>query len=173
MKRCFVFIICGILCLLLIIYVVVPIIRLMLFSHASQTKYYAEFQSYKDNFVLIKDFIMEKYPDSWNTCLCVDIMEDGSRTLYDPHIEEYLELPKQVSSALKTIDEHAFPNKDSDFDLIRIYGSRISFSIVNGQYSLVYSSEGKPTFVNGPNEGCELFVKNLGDGWYHVVKRPS
>ena len=67
----------GIFCLLLIIYVVVPIIQLMLFSHASQTKYYAEFQSYKDNFVLIKDFIMEKYPDSWNTCLSVDIMEDG------------------------------------------------------------------------------------------------
>lgn len=170
MKRKLKYVLWGILALLLIRFVVYPACLFIAFNISSHTAYYADFESYKEEFVLIKDYIAEGFRDVEDRKLYYKRSDDGSYTLFSYSCEEKWVVPDEVASALDTVDNQAFAYKDSRFDCIRIYGERISFTIENGQYTLTYSPEGRPKFVNFPDEDVFFYTKRLGDGWYHVKK---
>ena len=141
---------------------------LLWFSHTNTWAHSAEFDQYGADFQVVKDYIQAQYPNEYDKYLSVG--HSGGVYLYDPDTGEKLQLPSDVLASLEAISSNGFPHKDADLDVIRIHGDRITFSTTNGQYALVYSPSGTPTWVNSPDETKMASVKTIGDGWYHVAK---
>lgn len=160
--------------LLAVVLLTVNIIGSYSFLMNIRWQFAADFEDYADEFILVKDFCREYCPDAENTWLSVGINEDKtSRYLYDPIISAKVDCPSNVSEALNTLKLHAFPNKDSTFNLIRIQGNRISFCIENGQYALVFSPDTKPFSVTSLTKTDKVFVKRITGDWYHVTVDPN
>lgn len=139
------------------------------FNYAHTWKYAADYKTYAEQFNTIKDYVIEQFsyePDRW---FSVSVSESKEYRIYDPESKSYLDCPDEVDSALELIWKNGFPDKEANFDIIRIGENRISFGIENGQYALVYSPLQRPTYVNGPSENKEIFVREIEDGWYHVT----
>lgn len=132
--------------------------------------YAAEYDEYADEFNLIKDYVLEEYPNETDKWLSVTSGSEPNR-LFDPDSD--LDSPDEINEALTLVCRNAFPHKDSYLEVIRIHGNRVSFCIPNGQYALVYSPDEKPSWVNSPTETNGVFVKKIGDGWYHVSMNPN
>ena len=130
----------------------------------------ADFDQYSEHFIAVKDYITSEFPNETHKLLSVSI-KDQSATLYDMDADEYLCLPDDIALSLDMICRYGFPHKDSDFDLIRIQGNRITFLVRNGSYALVYSPDEKPTWLNSPDESKKIRVKSIQDGWYHITNR--
>jgi hypothetical protein len=133
-------------------------------------KYSADYVDFANEFNLVKNYIAEEFPNETDKLLTVSNNGRESVSLFDPETKTYLVLPAEISASLKTIRNNAFPDKDSNFDTIRIQDERIAFCISNGEYALVFSPEKKPTWVNSPNEVSRVKLKAIQDGWYHVRK---
>lgn len=154
----------------LIVFASVFVVEFMMFDYNHTWKYSADYENFANDFDLVKNYIITEFPgesDKW-----LSVSNNGSKgiMLFDPNTENYLVLPEDVASSLASIRNNAFPNKDSDFDTIRIQKERISFCISNGEYALVYSPGKKPMWVNSPSEDSKVKVKAIQDGWYHVTK---
>lgn len=162
-----------ILLILAVVFVCIPQVFILLFHNTSMWAYSADYNNYADDFRTVKNYIQTEYPEETDKWLDVSHSGDHGHRLYDPDVDGYLEIPSDVLSSLDVICDHGFPYKDAVFDVIRIHGDRISFCIENGQYALVFSPNEKPSWVNSPNENSEVKVKSIGDGWYHVTKRPG
>lgn len=160
--------------LLLTVIVCIPIVMLSIFNYNHLWKLSADFENYADDFNAVKNYIEAEFPNESDKYLCVSSASSShGRGLFDPDTKEYLQVPSDIISSIDTISREGFPDKDSTFDVIRIHEGRISFCIENGQYALVYSPNQKPSWVNSPNEDWEVFVKSIGEGWYHVTKNPG
>ena len=136
-------------------------------------KHSANFKEYADDFTMVKDYVEEQFGDEDYKRLSVSINEKKEIRLYDAGTNEYLQLPTDILSSLELIRKHGFPDKDSNFDTLKIQGDRISFCIENGQYALVFSPNGRPSWVNTPTEDSAVRVRSIGDGWYHVRKKSA
>ena len=154
------------LALILILFVTAPFI-LLKYNYTWQ--YEANYTSYADNFNAVAKYIQSQYPDETDKYLVISYSADYGRRLYDPDTSTDIQLPSNVQSSLNTICYDAFPNPNGHPDVIRVHGNRISFCIPNGQYALVFSPDGKPTWVNSPEENCNVKVKSIGGDWYHVT----
>ena len=55
-------------------------------------------------------------------------------------------------------------------ETIYVYDTFVSFKIVNGRASFVYSVNGeKPRYVNRPDEGkLRIHVEKIFDNWYYA-----
>lgn len=127
--------------------------------------YCVDFDEYEDEFTLVKDYVMELYPDEEEKLLSISALgSEKAPRLYDVDTKTYLDCPSDITEALQIMLGHK-----QGLNIIRIFGNRVYFSMEMGYYSLVYSPDGKPTFVNGPNETCGCDVRRIGGGWYHVV----
>ncbi len=142
----------------------VLVFNLVLVYHNHMWKYSAEYEEFADDFNKVKDYIAETYSNKSDKWVSI-----SSKGIFNPETKSYLILPDDVAASLEVIRKGAFPDKDSDLDVIRIHEGRISFCISSGVYALVYSPEQKPKWVNSPNEEERVKVKSLGDGWYHVL----
>ncbi|MBE6607367.1 MAG: hypothetical protein E7633_02255 [Ruminococcaceae bacterium] len=160
------------LCIIIIVVILMPICifvgQLMIVNYNHIWKYCANYEEYADEFNLVKDYIEAEFPNETNKYLSINSY-GGRLKVYDPDTKEYLQFPDDVKSALYVINRNGFPDKDSNFDIIRIHKGRISFGIENGQYALVFSPNNKPKWVNSPDEDNKIRVKSIGDGWYHVT----
>ena len=150
----------------------VLIVPRLIFHHILLWKSSADFEACADDFNVVKNYIAAEFPNETNKWLLVSSAGGQGTRLSDPDINEYLQAPSNVISSLEAIDKNGFPDKYADLDVIRIHTGRISFC-VDGWYALVYSPNEKPSWVNLPNEDCEIRVKSIGEGWYHVVKVPG
>lgn len=155
---------------LLIISVSSFAVKLMIIDHNHFWKYSADYKEFADDFNLVKNYITSEFPNEEDKCLYVSNNGSDEITLFDPRAENYLVLSEKIASSLTSLYSSAFPDKDSNFDTIRIQGERISFCISSGEYALVYSPNKKPTWVNSPIENSKVKVKPIQDGWYHVTK---
>lgn len=155
---------------LLIVFVFIADIPLMIFYYSHIWEYSADYEEFSDEFNLVKNYIAEEFSDESNRVLMVSHKASEGLALYDLETKSYLTLPDDIPSALKSIYDDAFTNKDSNFDTIRIQDGRISFCIECGEYALVYSPDKKPMYVNSPSEDVKVKVKAIQDGWYHVTK---
>lgn len=140
----------------------------LMFSYTSLWKYSANYEDNADDFHVVKNYIEAEFSSENDKWLSV-----SSFGIYDPDTNAYLQLPSEVALSLQAIYRNGFPDKDANFDIIRIHSDRISFGIENGRYALVYSPNQKPSWLNSPNEDFDVRVKPIKDGWYHVVRNPG
>ena len=148
----------------------VYVVMVASFAYICTWKYNANFEEYSEEFILVKDYVINQYSCADDTYIVASFNKDSEEYyLYDPEKNIELSSSKEVVKAIETIETKAFSDKDANFDIIRIQGERISFCISNGKYALVYSPNEKPTWVNDPNEKEGVYVKEIADGWYHVV----
>ncbi len=156
-----------------LIMICICVLPLLLFSYSHLWAHSADYDHYADDFHTVKNYCQTQFPDEADKWLYVSHSRDHGHRLYDPDTNDYLEMPDDVLAALESICFNGFPHKDAALDAIRIQGDRVSFCIENGQYALAFSPNEKPSWVNSPDEGAEVKVKSLGNGWYHVVRRPD
>lgn len=140
----------------------------LFFSDEGNWIYNAEFDAYKEEYEYVKDYVLENCKGEEETILAVSSRGE-SYALYDIHLSKYYE-SEELSKALITISNESFSYKDSNFDVIRVHGDRVSFCIRNGAYALAYSPNEVPTWINGPDEEREIDTKKICDGWYHVTE---
>lgn len=151
-----------------IVAVCIYITPLVLFYHISLWKVSADFETYADDFNVVKDYLEGEFADEPGKKLFVSNRVGQGIRLYDPDTDEYLQIPSNVASSLDVIEKDGFPDLDADLDVIRIYEDRISFE--SGYYALVYSPSQKPSWLKVPGDTV-VKVKTIGDGWYHVTKK--
>lgn len=151
-----------------IITVCISIAFLFWLHNAFIWKVSADFETYADDFNVVKNFIQEEFPNESNKCLLVSTSGGQGIRLFDLDTDEYLQVPEDVLSSLERIDKEGFPDLDADLSVIRIHEDRVSFE--SGSYALVYSPSQKPSWLKAPGD-TEVKVKVIGDGWYHVTKK--
>lgn len=154
---------------LVFILILIIIVPFMLLHYNYTWQYSADYASYANDFNHVAAYIQSQYPDETDKYLRISYSADYSHRLYDPDNDTYLQLPSDVIVSLNSICTNGFPNPNGHPDVIRIHSGRISFCIPNGQYALVFSPDSKPSWVNLPDEDCDIKVKSIGDGWYHVA----
>lgn len=142
------------------------------FNYTHTWKCCADYEHYAQQFTLVKDYVLEEFLDGGDRRLSVRYTENKEYDIYNPENNEYVDCSNEVKEALQIICKQGFPNKDALFNEIRIQKGRVSFGIENGQYALVYSPDDKPTWVNIPDD-ADVLIKEIGDGWYHVVENPN
>lgn len=80
-------------------------------------------------------------------------------------------LNKNVTDAAKAVKQSFYLAKHG-LDGIRVYENFVSFGIVTGSASLIYSESGeKPTFVNSPDgkhEPKKPYVEKITEHWYYA-----
>ncbi len=132
--------------------------------------YNAEYEEYKGEFCVIRDFVTGQYGDGENYDFSVNYdKETASYRLSNSEATSYIKLPDDVSEALDEIAKNAFPYKDSYLDGISIQGKRVAF-YCKGRYALIYSPSGRPGYMLTPDERDINTRKILfSGGWYHVV----
>lgn len=132
--------------------------------------YNAEYEEYKGEFCVIRDFVTGQYGDGENYDFSVNYdKETASYRLRNSEATSYIKLPDDVFEALDEIAKNAFPYKDSHLDGISICGKRVAF-YCKGRYALIYSPSGRPRYMLMPDERDINTRKILfSGGWYHVV----
>lgn len=160
----------AIFAVLLMVFAAIFTAKLMIVHYNHFWKYSADYKNFADDFNLVKNYVTAEFPDESDKWLSVSNRGSEGITLFDPELESYLVLPDDVAASLASIRSGAFPDKDSNFDTIRINEGRISFCISSGEYALVYSPDKKPMWVNSSSEDTKVKVKAIQDGWYHVTK---
>ena len=145
----------------------------VVFRYTHLWKLSADFETYADDFTVLKNYIQAEFPNKIDKCLLVSTSDGQGIRLFDLDNDEYLQVPDDVLSSLEVIDKEGFPDLDANFDIIRIHKGRISFGIESGHYALVYSPDQKPSWLNSPDENIKVKVKTIGDGWYHVAHDPG
>lgn len=144
------------------------IITLSLFTFTSRWKYNVEnFETYKKDFEAVasfcNDYIREQ---SLQNKTASNWFSYHKRNLY--YGEKAINFSDELQNSLYRISD-AFKHKDAKLDIIRCNGDVVYFCTHNGQYSLVYSPTNKPTSVSDKVEE-DVFVKEISNGWFHVVK---
>ena len=87
---------------------------------------------------------------------------------------ETIECSEEIKMSFRQI-EPAFKNKDATFygDVSCVDGI-VYFETSGGHYSVVYSPDKKPEYLDGINKGkCKRIVDDwfyIADDWYHVVR---
>lgn len=143
-----------------------------LFHYTNIWKGCADFDNYRDDFVIVKDYIMSVYPNEDKKLLEISGIKE--KKLYDYDTKTYLNVPEEVLVSLNRICREGCPDKDTNLDTIRIRGDRISFEdLTNGRYALVYSPNEKPRWIHSPDENVKVKVKKIKSGWYHVIVDPG
>lgn len=158
--------------LFLVIFLCTRIIPWYYFSYTTRWKYVADYENYKDEFNLVRDYVYEIRSGDEEGWFLVSNSEKYGRTLFDPRDNNYLSMPDEVSNALAVIDKEAFKHKDAQFDVIRYRHNDIAFCIRNGRYALVYSPDGKldiEELLLRSEQIDSLKHKRISDDWYHVL----
>lgn len=147
---------------------------ILFFHNVSMWAHSADWNNYKSDFIIVKDYVRERYSSEDKKSLLVSNTKEHGLTLYDIDTKEYMDdIPNEVRESLESINSHGFPDKGSVLDYIDINGDMVSFCIENGRYALVYSHEEKPTRLSSINEAKDIKVKKCAEDWYHVIVNPN
>ena len=163
-----------ILLIVLIVVVSVLVVKLSVMAilhHNSIWMLCAEYEQYSNDFNLVKDYIATEFPEESDKLIIVSYNKNAENGLYDSDDMKLLTLPDEVALSLDTITRNGF-HQDATLVAIRIYKGRITFRTMNG-YALVYYPHEKPTWLHSPDEEISIKVREIKDGWYHVVKYNS
>ena len=134
------------------------------FSHVTKWKYNIEnFEDCKSDFESIAEFCLE-YDDQITETKLFSYNNRENKLFYDSKVVDLTEAQKQ---SLENI-ENAFPNKDAKFDYIRCSDGVVYFITDNSYYSVVYSPNKRPKYIDGTNEGIS---KKIQDDWYHIIRK--
>ena len=116
------------------------------------------FQKYKEDFILINEYILETFPNIDSIYVCVE-----GREITSIFIDEEIFLPPEIKAAFNSIHE-AFLNYE--FSFVEITEDRISYGGL-GYRMYVFSRNGKvPNYFYSPDDNMHEKVYALGDDWY-------
>ncbi len=155
-----------------IIILVLLIVRFLVihiwFGYASRWKYNVEnFEVYQEDFEKIAN-------------LCIDYCEqqnisksEKSLFILASYENELLYKAQTISMADETRAsleniKGSFRDDDAQLDYIEVRDGTVYFVTHNGLYSVVYSPDEKPKYVDGVNVGVS---RKIIDNWYHVAKK--
>ena len=169
MKKKILFAAASVFTVLILCWVVLWLVPFLRVSYTTLWKHNADFANYKTDFCIVKDYAAKCFPSPERERYVYISSSGGSIRLFDPDTQEYADIPDEVKPSLEALYYHAFPDKDARFNIIRINGTRIEFCGEGSQYKLVYSPDKKPSRENMGNGAYKIRVKEIGDGWYHVV----
>lgn len=160
-----IFIVSAILILVCVTSFVLPF---SLYFHSSIWKYNVEdFEEFEGDFSSVAAFCSEFITRKINeNPSCNNWFSYSNKNLY--YRADLISVPSDIQSSLIKINA-AFKHKDAKLEVIRCYGENVYFCTHNGQYSLVYSPDGKPTSVCGLKKQ-DVYVREISNGWFHVVK---
>ncbi len=153
-----------ILILLIIRYVVI----FVWFDYSNTWQYNVEnFEVYQEDFRAIAEFCVD-YCERQNISLSENAMfilaSNEDELLYE---YQTISMTDEIKASLVNI-KGAFSNAQAQLDHINVQDETIYFVTHNGLYSVVYSPNGKPEYLDGKNKGVS---KKITDNWYHVVRR--
>ena len=148
--------------------IIIHIISLIIFMSSSKWVYNVEdFEEYKKDFDAVASFCNDYIrKQSLQNTTASNWFSYHKHHLY--YGEKAIDLSDELQNSVSRMS-NAFKHKDAKLDTIRCYGDAVYFCTHNGQYSLVYSPINKPTSVGGLVKE-DVFVKEISNGWFHVVK---
>lgn len=129
--------------------------------------HYADFNTCRADLEVLVDFLMQVYPEPENRPIYLRVV-NGKRLL-DPDYGD-LNLPDGVSMAVVSIYQKCFHSEKTDWCAITFRGQRIQFDTIGGNYALVYSPGGAPTYLQEEGEGYPILVEQIEGDWYHVTR---
>lgn len=127
----------------------------------------AEFKSYKSEFALVKDYIVENVAQDKLLYLSNNAEHDFD--LYDFEAKQYLNCSEDMRAALKTISVNASRSQETHFNQIQYKDNKIIFGVETVAYAIVYSPNEVPYDALGDRPKKEVYCKKIEDGWYHVA----
>ena len=149
--------------------VLTPNLLVLSLHLASRWECAAEYESCREEFNRIKDYVQSEYYDGeTRRYFSVSGRLNGEIRMYDSLAGEYVDWPADVMTAIAAADREGFPQGECSLDIIWVEKDRITFSTEGRAYRLVYMMEGRPDDGDG-----SWFVKRIGDGWYHVTVNPD
>ena len=159
------FAVAAVILLLLLLFFLIRGLPLALFSYAGITRYYAEFDSCRDELAMLVEYL-ENYQET-NSPTYLSVSSGGKLHHFGVG---YLPISGQLQQAIQTIQQDGFICKDGALDAIRFKENRIQFDIPNGTYALVYSPDGRPKYLHAPDETDTILVRHIEGPWYHVSR---
>lgn len=137
-------------------------------SEVEYTRTYVEdFEKYKKDFVILKDFTVANNKKYLQDTFYVDT---NKFVLYTPNTNKSVKMNKTVTQSLKKV-VNMFENQSVTFIMISIKSDRIKFIIEEDSFVVIYSLNGKKPKGFNPNDdgGFHYYIKDLGDNWYSVT----
>ena len=148
---------------------VINVAKLCYFHYTDIWKYCADFETYEEEFVLVRDYV-KAYMNGKSGILSLSFQESHKYDLYDSDANAYLDCPENVRDALEVISKRAFYYKDAQFETIYCDADQVAFAIISGPYRLVYSPEKEPT-IPQYYDSQSVYCKKIKDGWFHIRAR--
>lgn len=145
-----------------------PLIWAEMWHQSIIWNYQVDFEEYAEEFNLVKDYMLQQYPDGGDKGLSVSVSNQEEVKLYDYELEQYVECPKEVAAAIVRLNREAFSYKSCGLDYITLSGKQVFFEIELNPYAVVYSPEEKPKRESAQADK-RCLVKSIGDGWYHMT----
>ena len=139
----------------------------MLRKQKKLTEHYVDYDACSHDLNMVVEFLQTKYPDQKDRPAYLRVT--GNNGLLNPHSGK-VPLPDAVSLHIQNIAEKGFVSEKTEWCMITFDGERIQFETVAGIYALVYSPEGKPTYLHQAEEGYAIRVEHIEGHWYHVTR---
>lgn len=137
-------------------------------SKTEYTRTYVEdFEKYKKDFEILKDFTIENNKKYLQDSFYIDT---NKFVLYTPQTNKAIKMDKKATKSLKKV-VNMFENQSVTFVMISIKSDRVKFLIEEDSFVVIYSRNGKKPKGFNPNDdgGFHYYVKDLGDNWYSVT----
>ena len=127
----------------------------------------------KDYYMEIAEICLEHRNQHGKDIICVipGMEQVNEFKMYCYECDTYIARTENQTASAKAV-ERSFHLDDKPLDAIRVYENFVSFGVVTGRASFIYSKNNlKPSFVNNPDEsGRKPFVQKITDKWYYVCK---
>lgn len=127
----------------------------------------------KEYYVEIAEICLEHRNQHGKDIICVipGMGQVNAFKMYCYECDTYIALAENQIVAAKAV-ERSFGLDHTSLDAIRVYENFVSFGVVTGRASFIYSENNKkPSFVNSPDEsGKKPFVKKITDNWYYACR---
>lgn len=127
----------------------------------------ADFKSYKSEFALVKDYIVENVAQE--KTLYLSSNAEHYFDLYDYETNQYFHCPEAIRAALKTISVSASGSQGTHFNQIQYKNDKIIFGVETVAYAVVYSPNEVPYDALGDLSKKEVYCKKIENSWYHVA----
>lgn len=127
------------------------------------------YNDYLSNHERLKKNVM-RYSTADSTIYSYSDVEMSETTLNETDNIRIIELTaEETTSAYIILDTYKMLN-NKDWNHVLVYDNFVSFGVVNGVESLVYSVDGtRPSYINSPetNDSKFIDVRRISKHWYH------
>ena len=127
---------------------------------------YVEYSACYEDLNSLVEFFNRRYPDeaSRPRRLLVangDLVDTSGKPI---------SIPQVMKISIKNILDKGFVSENFRWRMITFQVGRIQFDTNDGNYALVYSPEGEPTFLHQEGEDYDILVEHIEGPWYHVMR---